>query len=351
MMQVCRLILLFGWLTLCSTSLAQDYEELIRQAVEQRNNGELAGAEASLRAAWPLSEDKREVAYLLGMVLAFQERYAEARELVQTYLQAYPDDTSLREALTSIDTWRSGAPLPDPATGLLRNQLAFGFNRSTFSLPGFADWNDRQVEYRRLSDNGDSMAVRLNRLHRFGSSDTQLELQTLVRQRQDWPVELGFGYTPDADFVADHYLQFGTRLPLSGGATGTATAIVVPTYRYSSFGNGDTHRLLLGMEYYFSGVDAWLTPSLGLVRDQDGQESTSWGLAAHWQVSARNRVGAGYSDAPETENLLTVDTRALMVYWRADLNNRWQLQCTANRLEREGSYDRNEYSLVLQYRF
>lgn len=75
---------------------AQDYDQLIQQAISQRNAGELGAAELTLREAYRIPEDKTEAATLLAMVIAFQARYQEAIAILEEALAENPTDIGLR---------------------------------------------------------------------------------------------------------------------------------------------------------------------------------------------------------------------------------------------------------------
>lgn len=429
-------------LCLATAVQAQDYDTLITDALALRNAGDLVAAEALLRQARPLAANTSEVDYLLGMVLAFQQRFEEGLALIDQALTQYPDNLDLQlgrarilafqgrhaeaaeavaalrtqhpdnldainlagrialyrsqaqQALTQFDAvlavdprnlealigrydaaqalddadaaeaalLRAEAVAPDhmdvrarrnPETAplALAHELSVGYSRSEFSLPGFSHWNDRFVEYRRLRPDGNQHYLRASHNHRFALHDTQLEVGGLWGRDRRLPLELAVGLTEDADFSADWFVRAGTRLRLNPGAGEAGALVLVPLYQFASFDNGDTHRVQFGLEYYLPGIEAWLAPVLGVVRDQDGLDSFAWSLSGHWQISTRHRVGINYSDAPETENLLTTDTKSYGAYWRLQLADTWSLLLVANRLERSNSYDRDEVSVVLQHRF
>ena len=75
---------------------AQDYDQLIQQAVTQRNAGEFEAAEQTLRIAYEIPPDKTEVSTLLAMVIAFQGRYEESITLLEQAIEENPDDIGLR---------------------------------------------------------------------------------------------------------------------------------------------------------------------------------------------------------------------------------------------------------------
>lgn len=431
-----------GLLLASSMTLAQDYDALIRQSLQQRDNGDLAGAEQTLRQAYVIPPDKSEVAYLLAMVMAFQQRYADAMDMLDSALREHPDNVDLQlgrarvmayqgvyqDALQTVENvlmWnpdntealnlagrialyqkRPAAAIAryeavlalDPANlealvGLYdahtnlgdndnagpflqraaaaapnhidvktrqnpaqfnaepRHQLNTGFSRSTIDLAGFADWSDRFVEYRHLQPNGNQQYLRVEHDHRFNRHDTLYEVGASFQQRSRLPFELAVGYTPADDFLAEYYGRIGARTALTDGSGDYGTVILTGMFQYSSFANGDTRRAQLGLEYYLPGVDAWLTPSIGMVHDQDGKDTFAWGIGAHWQITGPTRIGVSYSDAPETENLITIDSTAFGFYLRQDLGNRFVLFLNFNRFDRVASYVRKSYDATLQYRF
>ncbi|HEY0963770.1 MAG TPA: YaiO family outer membrane beta-barrel protein [Pseudomonadales bacterium] len=341
-------------LTMLCVSLpafAQDYDTLIRQAVEQRNGGDLAAAEESLRRAYDLAADKSEAAYLLSLVLAYQGLYSEALTMIDDGLAAKPGDANLQMARTQVLEMRAAAlAAPGNDAAVAEQQLTAGIGRSTIDRPGFADWNDRFVEYRNVEADGRQQYLRAEHNHRFGMHDTQLEGGLRMMASASLPVELAVGFTPADDFMPEYFARIGSG-KLIAESPEYGALVLTGQYQHSSYANGRTNRVLAGFEYYLPGIDAWLTPSLGAVRDQDGVDTFAWTLGAHWQVNGGSRIGFTYSDAPETENLLTVDTRAWGAYWRVDLGRSVRLFLNYNRLDRENSYVRESADVALQLRF
>lgn len=341
-------------LTMLCVSLpafAQDYDTLIRLAVEQRNGGDLAAAENTLRSAYDLAADKSEVSYLLGLVLAYQGLYVEALALIDEGLAAKPADANLQTARAQVLEMRTAAlATQGAAVGIAEQQFTAGFDRSTIDRAGFADWNDRFVEYRNVEEDGRQQYLRAEHNHRFGMHDTQLEGGLRLLPGSALPLELAMGFTPDDDFMPEYFARISSG-KLIAESSEYGALVLTGQYQHASYANGRTNRVLAGFEYYLPGIDAWLTPSLGAVRDQDGVDTFAWTLGAHWQVTAGSRIGLNYSDAPETENLLTVDTRAWGAYWRVDLGQRARLFLNYSRLDRENSYVRASADVALQLRF
>ncbi len=345
-------LLLIALLTVTMPAFAQDYDALIQQALQQRDSGDLAAAEGTLWEAYEIADNKSEVSYLLGLVLAYRGSYADALTLIDEALMTYPDDANLQMARAQVLDLRTAAR-SQPATAVTApgHQLTSGFSRSTIDRAGFADWNDRFVEYRHLQDNGGQQYLRAEHNHRFGIHDTMVEGGFTLLPQSTLPLDIAVGFTPDDDFMPEYFARIGMSKLLTEGSDGVGALVFTGQYQHSSYANGETDRLLAGFEYYLPGVDAWLTPSIGVVRDQDGINTFAWTLGAHWQVAAASRIGINYSDAPETENLVTTDTQSWGAYWQQDLGARVRLFLSYNRLDRDGAYIRESTDLALQLRF
>ena len=421
---------------------AQDYDALIQQAIEFRNFGDMTGAEEVLREAWLIPADKTEVAYLLGMVLAFQERYDEALDMIDDALVQNPDNTDLQLARARVLSYqgvfreaetttaailerdprntearnlagrialyqnRPGAASeqfmavlqqdPENLDALIgsydalyalgerdaavvqleraatlnpghidvlsrqnpaeystasRHAVTVGGGRSTIDRFGFADWNDRFVEYRHMNADGNQQYLRAEHNHRFGLHDTMVEAGLALGQNGVLPLQVAVGFTPDDDFMMEYFGRIGASRVLVEGGDSFGTLVFNGGYQLAEYANGRTQRLTAGFEYYLLNADMWLTPSIGMVRDQNGRNTFAWTLGAHWQVALGTRVGINYSDAPETENLLTIDTRVWGAYLQQDLTDNLRLFLGYNRLDRENAYVRESIDLALQVRF
>lgn len=428
--------------SIAGTVVAQDYDTLIKQAMGQRDAGDLAAAEQTLRLAYPIPPDKTEVTYLLGMMIAFQERYAEALDMIDSGLKEHPDSIDLKMARARVLSYTGAydeagdiinevltqqpdniealdlvgrialyqrrttvaqdrfnrvlaldpndldaliglydsyadygddeaarpylqraitvAPehidvkrrqFPDQYNPQPRNQVTAGFSRSRIDLRGLGEWNDRFIEYRHLEANGTQQFLRVEHDHRFGMHDTLYEAGVAFNQKSRLPLEVAMGFTPDDEFLPEFYGRVNASTPLTDGSSNFGTVILTGGLQYSSYANGDTKRANLGLEYYLPNVDAWLTPNIGVVRDQSGKNTFSWGLGGNWQVGAYTRIGASYSDAPETENLITTDTTAKSLYIRQSLGSTLVLYVDFSELERESSYTRRMITATLQSRF
>lgn len=231
------------------------------------------------------------------------------------------------------------------------HRISTGYSRSSLDILGAATWHDRFIEYRHLSANKNQQYLRLEHNKRFNRRDSMIEAGVLVNADSPHPVTLAFGYTPNDDFMPAYFARAETSTPLTDGSGDYGTLILNALYQYSSWRNGNTERMQAGLDWYLPNTDLWLSPAIGLVRDQYGDHTFAWSLGLHWQASGMTRVGASYSDAAETENLLTRNSTAVSLYWRQQLTASWVLYLTYTRLKLEGLYTRKEAAANLQYTF
>ncbi len=101
-----KLLLCFSLLTAPLAVSADDYTSFVAEAVEARNRGDFPLAETLLRDAYQVANDKREAAYLLGLVLAFQEKFKESMVLLDSAIASYPEDDTLQLARARVMSYQ-----------------------------------------------------------------------------------------------------------------------------------------------------------------------------------------------------------------------------------------------------
>lgn len=429
----------FGALTLAAEA---DYDTLIQQSLQARNQGDFALAEERLMQARPLARDTNEVSYLLGMVLAFQERFIEAMSVIDEGLERYPDDIQLtlakarvltyqgifseatdiaqrvveldssnlearnllartyvyqrrysdaREAYATVlavdpanlealiglfDTgiatgdqeaaqgWLEQAAVVAPAhiDVLARQQnlappiarphlFSAGFSESTLDLPGLPDWYDRFAEYRYLFDSGSQAFIRSEHSHRFGDHNSLTEIGALIENHNFIPVEIAIAYTDDASFFPESRISLGTVFGLNSAADNFGATTMGVNVAQSKYVTGNVTNIGLDFTHYLLNANAWLTPSMRWLEDEDGDQDIGWSLGSHWQTTARLRIGYTYFNAPDTENGVTVQTSAHHVYFNYQINDSVGLRMDASSNDRENAYTRDTIGLSLQLRY
>ena len=420
---------------------AADYDSLIQESLELRNAGRFAESEARLREALPLANETNEVALLLGMVIAFQERFIEASELLDAALETYPNDVQLilakarvlsyqsfyRESIQMTDLALELQPgnleaialqarvyyyqrryndastqfnvvlARDPSNldaliGLYDTQLAAGneeeaeaileraagvapqhidvttrrerslqpdtarheivgsFVKSNLDLRGFQQWYDRSLEYRYSANNGNQYFLRGEHANHFGLHDSLMEIGGVFGSR-DRNFELAVAYTPDSEILPEKRIRLGTNFLLKQASDRLGATTLGVNLTNSSYLTGDVQWLQLNFTHYLLSANAWITPGVGMVKDELGKKTTSWNLGAHWQASARTLVGFNYTDAPETELNTTTQTTSKHAYLRLEITDNTSIRFDLSRITRENSYTRDAIAVSLQLQF
>mgnify|MGYP003700279521 CR=1 FL=1 len=430
-------------LLLSTTAHGQaSYDQLIQQALQARNAGNFVTAESTLRQARSLAAESNEVDLLLGMTLAFQERYIEALEILDQAVNRYPDDTSLQLARARVMSYQgmfdqsidmvstvlaedadntearllrarvyyyqsrhsqaardfqsvldSDAENLEAVIGLYDVELAQGNDAtadallaramtiapehidvttrqqrliaprqrphlltligtaSDFDIDAIDHWYGRAVDYRYTTRSGDVVKLFAEHAHRFGRHDSLLELGYRRQRAGALPLEVAIAHTPDDDFLPRYRLRASTLFNIMDASESLGATTLAINFTQSRYQTGDVQGLKLDFSHYLLGINAWLTPGIGLVRDENEDRDISYSMGAHWQSSPRLRLGYNFTHAPETENSITVLTRSHHLYGSFDLSDSVTLRLDIASSQREASYRRDNLALSLQFRF
>ena len=311
---------------------------------------------------------------LQARIYYYQRRYPLA---VQAFLQVLDRDEANLEALIGLydaeiarnnndeaQEWLRRADQVAPGhidvvsrqenrlTPIVRpHLLTIGAGRSHFDRAGFQRWYDRFVEYRFLRGNGDQTYVTVEHSHRFGLHDSLTEIGYRFDRRGQLPIEIAFAWNNDSEFLAQRRLHLGTDFLLNGAGDRFGATTLDIGLSQARYNTGDVSQLGLNFTHYLLNTDAWITPGIGLVRDEAGQSDVSWTLGAHWQANARLLAGYNFTHAPETENSRTALTRTHHLYGRYQLNDSFSLRIDVASSDRRDSYLRDSVAVSLQYRF
>lgn len=318
--------------------------------------------------------DNNDALNLRARIYYYQSRHRLSADDYNAVLARDPDNLEAVIGLYDValargddeqaDSWldRAQALAPDHIDVRTRQQrlstpvqrphlLTLSSGLSDFNRSGISRWHDRAVDYRFTRDSGDEIILHGEHAHRFGSHDTLLEAGYRFARPGTVPIEIAAGYTGDDEFLPQRRLRLSALFNVMQASENIgATTLGVNLY-HSRYRTGDVQRLSLDFTHYLLSANAWLTPGLGVVRDERGDRDLSWSLGAHWQASNRLRVGYDYTDAPETENSVTTQTWSQHVYGVYQLNDGLNLRLDYSNNERELSYTREALSLSLQFRF
>ena len=228
--------------------------------------------------------------------------------------------------------------------------LTASYGRSNLDLPGFQDWQSRNLEYRYISNTNNQVYIRSENAHRFGLHDTLLEIGGIVSGASS-SLELSIAHTPDGDILPQQRFRLGGNFLLMQATENFGGTTLGVSFTQSRFANAKVKWLQADFTHYLLNYNAWLTPGISIVEDETGQKTTGWNIGAHWQTSARLLVGYNYTDAPETELNVTTQTNAHHLYSRVDLTDATNLRLDLSRNTRENSYTRDTIVFSIQHEF
>lgn len=340
-----------------------DPQSLYRLAVADRLAGRPADAIPRLEQVLALRPDHVDARLNLGLALMALGRLDEAERALLEVTRQAPGYTDAWIGLARIEQRRGDlasarrlaaeAARLDPGNaevGSLQTALAppppwrvdVSAARSRLSA-GLPDWTEARVSASRSLGGGWSAGAAVEVTERFTNTDVYLEAR-LDRAFGDSAVYLALGGAPDADYRPEIALTTGGRMRLTDHIAATLDASVA---RYPT---GTVTGLHPGVRVSLPGGQVQLSARWINVRDENGARRSGYSAAARWQATDRIAFRAGYADAPESSEGATVDVKAWTL--GADLAATERVTVRLGLLsEDRGSYDRDEVSLGLGWRF
>lgn len=333
--------------------------------------------EAALTEAGRVLEEHPENIEALNLqarIYYYQRRYTQAIDVFENVLTLDPNNLEAFVGLYDVELARNNndaaeqwlvradqvAPGHIDVVTRQENQVApiarphlltIGAGRSRFDQAGFTRWYDRFVEYRYLQDNGDQFYITGEHSHRFGLHDSLTEVGYRFDRRGSLPFEIAVAWDNESQFLVQRRIRLNTDFLLHGATDNFGATTLGLTATQARYSTGDVSAVGLNLTHYFLETDAWITPGVGMVRDENGVEDVSWTMGAHWQASSRWLLGYNYTHAPETENNVTALTLTHHVYGRYQLNDTTSIRIDAANSDRRNSYERSNVALSLQFRF
>jgi YaiO family outer membrane protein len=244
-------------------------QDVLAQARQLATSGQRAAAVTLLQERLTAAPDDFDARTLLGIVLSWEGRYADARLELRRVLAERPEYGDALAALTHVELWDGQPALavtladatlrlrPDDTTVMLAKARAlYALNRSReaidtldrlliidsshaqaralksqwmdsqrswavgagYSYDGFSDgrtpWREEWLALRRRADFG-SITATASRVDRYGESDAQFEVEAYPRLRPGTYMYLDGGWSPDAVWYPSY--RIGAHLYQSMG--------------------------------------------------------------------------------------------------------------------------------------
>lgn len=327
------------------TEAVQLLEPLV--AAEPRN----ADAQVQLGYAY-LALDRLDAAETaFGAALAVAPDYADARLGLARIAQRRGDRAKALAALDAIGPGNADADAlraqiaADPAA--LR--WSFDIDASYAFLDGpQPDWKQVDFQLRHAASERTAVAARVEIADRFDNTDVYLE--GLVDQVLGDGVRgyLLLGATPDADFRPQWQIGAGGSVRVTGGGSATVLTLDV---RHAEFVTGTVQTVNPGIEQYLADGRAWITARWINVFDDFSGHQSGYFLRGDVQPSEGFRLFAGFSDAPDTEQGVVIDTRSYFGGVVFDLGANLTARLSASFEDTEVGADRTQVGAGLGWRF
>lgn len=288
-----------------------------------------------LLADYPANAD---VLLAYGNLDYYQQNFTAAEQKYLAALSVAPDYQEVRNALQTVRDARAAGR----KARVYDWRIDASGGVSAFGQSDLQDWDEQtlRVEYGRSRY---AYHGRVNRYSRFGENDIELEAGIASSNNQDWIWSAQVGVTPDADFRADWYggVSLGRRIK-----TGENGPVFVANlaYRFDDFGNdspvGNIHNIQPELSAYFkNGVV--LTGRLIATVQTRNENQVGWLASGSVPISDKWQIRAGYANAPDTVNGVSIDTESVFGGFTYKVNEQLDLNFNASREDREDVFIRN----------
>lgn len=301
--------------------------------------GDLDAAEAAFREVLDAAPDDFGALIGLGDALRAKGDAVRARQAYLRATRSRPDSGEAKERLKTLE---------NPAD---RWTLSTAFTYSHFARADRDPWREGMVELVHDVAPGTSLRARTEVGERFGLIDTYIE-GAVSHRFTDWlSGGVGGAGTPAADF-RERWAVFanGSARLRKGGAALGATVFLLD-YRHGSYATGDVDTLKPGLQQHFWNGRLWLTGRLISIRDENGDLQTGWEARADASPIAKALLYIGFSDAPETQENVTVDTFSVFGGVQYQFSDRFSLRFDYAHEDREGAYIRHVFNFGVGVRF
>jgi len=262
--------------------------------------------------------------------------------------QALPPRPAMRP-VARIDL-SGGLDLSPPSTPATRWRIDLDGSRSTLS-GNRPTWLEATSRLGYEIRPGTTLSGGIQEAKRYGKDDTSLDARLDRKLSPSTSFYLQGGGTPDADFLAKWSLGAGGAVRLYQQAGLFAATMLTLDARTAEYTTGATQTYSTGLEQYLMGGRLWLTLRWIHLVDADGGHHNGGLARADVIVNDRLRVFAGYANAPETDEGLTVDTSSMFGGVICGLREHTDLKVSFAHEEREGRFDLNSVSTGVTYRF
>ncbi len=295
-------------------------------------------------------------AYAIRGRIAFYEGRLDAADAgFATALKLEPGNAEAAAGRADVARARQGAARTEPAeaaTGSPRWRIDAGYLHSRFSRLNLDNWHEGFIRVEHRWPSRTALSLRVDTSNRFGSTETAVGVGIAQHFGDAFTAYAEGSVSPAADFLPRWTTSAGGRLRVAEGGGQVGPLLLSADLRHKSYATGDIQNFDPGLELYGFNGRAWLTGRWINAFDREADvRLAGWFARLDWQMAAPFRVFAGFSDAPETEAGITVDTQSVFGGLAFDVTQSVRLNASAAREDRENSYIRNVFGVSLTLHF
>lgn len=335
-------------------------EVSVAQAVSARRAGRFAEAAGIAQCVLQLHPDDGDAWFELGAANAALDNRNEARRAFSRTLDLQPANDDARLGLANL-AWRDGdsagaqrwlasisaARQSDPDVRELQLALdqsgrpaaswridaGAAYSWLTQDLPGWTE--ARATVTRREGEH--SIGASIEYARHFGVEDASVEI---LATREFGPLvwTLAVGGAPQADFRPELSARIGAEHYASDWYAGAA-------FTHADYAVGPVDKLDLRVARDVASA-LRLRASAVILSDENDESRAGYGLGAEWRAAPGLVLDAGWSDAPESSDGVTVDVRAAALGASFEVSPDLRVRAGVTQ-EMRDAYDRTEFSVGL----
>lgn len=353
-------------------------------ALESKKIGEYEKAEQQLRTLITQDNDNAELWFQIGLVQRFQQKRIEAQESQQKALSLSPKNQDIRLELARLHSWNQNYDLaetmvnevlavhPDytdakelavsiaraknaPETTVQKRpykwQLDFGYENSDFSRRPQPDWHQYFLQVGHWIRDDTLIHLRTENIERRHIHNDHYEIGATHIFNDTYNAHLSVGHTPDSLFIPEWRIKTGGEARVIFNDESLGNTWLTVHVQHDRYKNLNTTVIKPGIRYQL--FEDWQIQAQHInVIDENDDHLRGWSARLDWQTPLPQlRVFGGLSDAPETQDAITVNTRARFGGLSYQVTPQVAVHASYAREDRENSFIRNIISTALSVKF
>lgn len=357
-------------------------ENSMDAGIMARDAGQFVEAEGHFRQVLENDPTNTDAALLLALVVAYQERYGEALDILAPALVRAPMRNDLAIAQARILAWSGERAQardivatvierePDNADALAFDAwldftvndkarpftVYFSGSRSDFERSTLDPWYEGLAGISYRMDEHWILGGEFRKSRRYGLDDENITARAAYRFDRTKGVNVAAEVTPGADFLPKWGLSAGADIQVSPGLKNgwIGPSVLTLDARHRRYQTVKVNSLDPGVVQYFADGQAWL--SLKKIHVWDSAvDSVDHGWSIKLDVDfaalAPVRVYVLRADSPENDLGVPVKTQTVAGGAIYDVTDRFGFRVDYTHDDRSGSFQREEVSLGTFFKF